>query len=126
MSAPEKAERLAVSLRGFASSLIELAQLRLALAGVELREEVQRLGELLLYGAMSVVLLSLGLGFFSVLLTVLLWDSHRLLALAVFAAIFLTLGVAALLVARARLARGSRLWAASLEELARDRQRLQP
>jgi len=125
MSGPEKAERLAVSLKGFAASLIELAQVRLELAGVEAREEVHRLGELLLYGALSVVLLSLGLGFLAIFLTVLLWDSHRLLALGVFAAVFLTLGMVAVIAARARLARGSNLWRASVEELARDRERLQ-
>lgn len=126
MSGPEKSERLAVSLRGLVASLIELVQVRLALAGVEVREEIQRLGELLLYGALSVILLSLGLGFLSVMLTVLLWDSHRLLALSVFTAVFLSLGGLAFLAARARLARGSRLWGASLDELERDKQRLRP
>ena len=96
MSGPERPERLAVSLRGLAGSLIEFISIRLELVGVEAREEVLRLGELLLYGAIAVVLLSLGLTFLAVLLTVLLWDSHRLLALAVFATVFLTLGRAGL------------------------------
>jgi uncharacterized membrane protein YqjE len=87
-------------------------------------EEVLRLGELLLYGAIAVVLLSLGLTFLAVLLTVLLWDSHRLLALAVFATVFLTLGALAFIAARVRLAQGSRIWGASLDELNRDKERL--
>jgi hypothetical protein len=86
MNAPEPPERLAVSLRGFAASLIEFLAVRLELVSVEARDEALRLGELLLYGAIAIVLLSLGLTFLAVLLTVLLWDTHRLLALAVFSA----------------------------------------
>ena len=85
MNAPEAPQRLSISLRGLATSLIEFTSIRLELLGIEAREEVLRLGELLLYGAIALVLLSLGLTFLAVLLTVLLWDSHRLLALAVFA-----------------------------------------
>ena len=85
-----------------------------------------RLGELLLFGAIAVILLGLGLTFLAILLTVLLWDSHRLLALAVFATVFLTLGAVAGYAARARLARGSRLFEASLAELDRDKQSLGP
>ncbi len=126
MNAPEPPERLAVSLRGFAASLIEFLAVRLELASVEAREETLRLGELMLYGAIALVLLSLGLIFLAVLLTVLLWDSHRLLALAVFSAIFLTLGAVAFVAARARLSQGSRLWGASLAELERDKESLRP
>lgn len=126
MSAPAPPERLAVSLRGFSASLVEFLSVRLELVSVEAREEVLRLGELLLFGAIAVILLGLGLTFLAILLTVLLWDNHRLLALAVFAAVFLTLGAVAAFAARARLARGSRLFEASLAELDRDRQSLRP
>ena len=126
MSEPEKPERLVISLRGLASSLIEFLSVRLELVSVEAREETRRLGELVLFGAVAVILLSLGLIFLSVLFTVLLWDSHRLLVLAVLAAIFLTLGAVAFTAARARLTRGSRLFDASLGELERDNERLRP
>lgn len=126
MTAPVPPERLVVSVRGFAASLIEFLAIRLELVSVEAREEAYRLGELLLYGAMAVILLGLGLSFLAILLTVLLWDSHRLLALAVFSSIFLTLGAVALVAARARLARGSRLMGASLSELERDKESLRP
>lgn len=126
MNAREAPQRLSISLRGLATSLIEFTSIRLELLGIEAREEVLRLGELLLYGAIALVLLSLGLTFLAVLLTVLLWDSHRLLALAVFATVFLTLGAVAFAAARARLVQGSRLWGASLDELERDKERLRP
>lgn len=126
MTAPASPERLAVSLRGFSASLVEFLSVRLELVSVEAREEALRLGELLLFGAIAVILLGLGLTFLAILLTVLLWDSHRLLALAVFATVFLTLGAVAAYAARARLARGSRLFEASLAELDRDKQSLGP
>jgi len=126
MSAPAPPERLAVSLRGFSASLVEFLAVRLELVSVEAREEALRLAELLLFGAIAILLLGLGLSFLAILLTVLLWDSHRLLALAVFATVFLTLGGLAAFAARARLARGSRLFGASLAELERDRQSLRP
>lgn len=126
MNGPEKPQRLEISLRGLARSLIEYVSIRLELVSVEAREETIRLGELLLYGAVAVVLLSLGLTFLAILLTVLLWDSHRLLALAVFTAVFVTLGLVAFFAARSRMAQGSRLWGASLDELKRDKERLQP
>ena len=126
MSEPVPAQRLAVSLRGFSASLVEFLAIRLELVSVEAREEALRLGELVLFGAIALILLALGLTFLAVLLTVLLWDSHRLLALAVFTTLFLTLGLVAAFAARARLARGSRLFAASLAELDRDQQSLRP
>ena len=72
MTAPASPERLAVSLRGFSASLVEFLSVRLELVSVEAREEALRLGELLLFGAIAVILLGLGLTFLAILLTVLL------------------------------------------------------
>lgn len=58
------------------------------------------------------------------LLTVLLWDSHRLLVLTLFSTLFITLGVVAAVIARARMAEGTRLFASTLDELKRDRDAL--
>jgi uncharacterized membrane protein YqjE len=109
-----------------AGSLLGLFQVRLELLSVEAREEVSRLGGLLLYGTFAVVFLSLGLGFLAILITVALWDSQRLLALGIFSTLFLTLGVVTAFLARDRLQQGSRLFAASLEELQRDQDSLRP
>jgi uncharacterized membrane protein YqjE len=55
-----------------------------------------------------------------------LWDSHRLLALGVFTALFLAIGIIAALAA-ARIGRqGTRLFAASISELAQDREMIRP
>lgn len=119
----ERPARLGETARRLIDGVLGLAQVRLELASVELREEVARLGELALYAAIALVLLSLGLGFLAMLLTVLFWDSHRIAALAVLATLFLTLGAVAVLAARARLPRQP-LLADTLDELQRDRDAL--
>jgi uncharacterized membrane protein YqjE len=126
MSAQQRPERLAVSLRGFAASLIEIIHVRFELITVEARDEALRLTELLVYGALAIAFLTFGIAFLAVLLTVLLWDSHRLLVLTLFSTLFITLGVVAGVVARARMVEGTRLFASSLEELKRDRDTLNP
>lgn len=121
MAASPRPERLAVTLKGFVSSLIEIVHVRLELITVEARDEALRLTELLVYGALAIAFLTFGIAFLAVLLTVLLWDSHRLLVLTLFSTLFITLGVVAAVIARARMAEGTRLFASTLDELKRDR-----
>ncbi len=116
--------RLATSLKGLVGTVLTLLQVRLELLSVEAQEEVARLVGLLLYGAMAVVLLALGLGFLAMLITVALWETQRLLALAVFTTLFLALGGVAAWQAWQLARRGSMLFAASLAELRQDRDRL--
>lgn len=109
------------SLRGLVATATATLQTRLELFAVELQEEKARLLGLVLYGAVALILLAIGIVFLALFLTVLLWDSNRLLALGVFTALFLAGGGLALTLAL-RLARSeSRLFAASLAELERDR-----
>ncbi|MDP2793252.1 MAG: phage holin family protein [Sulfurisoma sp.] len=116
---------LAASLRSLLGSGLALLQTRLELLSVEAQEEKVRLLSLLGYGAAAFVLLSFGLMFLAVLVTVLLWDNHRLLALGAFTAVFLTGGLIAL-AAMLRLARTpSKLFSASIAELAQDRAAMQ-
>lgn len=117
-------QRLSSSLRGLASTVLELLQVRLELLSVEAQEEVLRVGALMVYGAIAVTFLSLGLTFLALLITVALWDSHRLLALAVFTALFLSMGGVAAWLARERVQSGTRLFSASIEELRQDREEL--
>ncbi|MBL0943090.1 MAG: phage holin family protein [Hydrogenophaga sp.] len=120
------AQRLSASLRGLAATLVELAQVRLELFSVEAQEEVLRVASLVAYGAIALVCMALGLGFLAILITVALWDEHRLLALSVFTAVFLLAGLVAMAQARERIRRGSRLFSASIEELRQDRESLEP
>ncbi|MEN9473623.1 hypothetical protein C6P61_02320 [Malikia spinosa] len=119
-------ERVTQALRGWLHDGVALLRVRLELFGVEAREHALASVELLLAGLAALLFLGLGLGFFAVLLTVLLWDSHRLLALAVFSTLFLTLGLVALVLLRQRWQTTQRWFDASLEELRQDDQRLAP
>lgn len=121
-----RARGLFSSLRGLVASGVATLQIRLELLATELQEEKARIFGLLVYGAAALILLAVGMVFLAVFFTVLLWDSNRLLALGIFSALFLGAGGLALAVAM-RLARsGSRLFAASLAELAQDRTALEP
>lgn len=119
-------QRFSSSVRGLAATVLELFQVRLELLSVEAQEEVLRIGSLLVYGAMAVTLLGLGLCFLAMLITVALWDSHRLLPLAVFAVLFLALGALAAYQARQRVLSQSRLFSASVDEIKRDLEALRP
>lgn len=116
--------RLLASLRGFATTSVALLRTRLALLKVEAQEEAERLVSMLLWGVAATLLGIAGLVFLAVLLTVLFWEDHRLLALTLFTAIFLG-GAAFAITSILRLARqGSQLFAASLAELRRDEEAL--
>jgi uncharacterized membrane protein YqjE len=93
----------------------------LELLVTELEEEKARLLGMLVYGAAAFVLLAAGLIFLAIFLTVLLWDSNRLLVLGIFTALFLGGGGIALMVSLGLVRSKSRLFAASLAELERDR-----
>jgi uncharacterized membrane protein YqjE len=117
---------LAQSVRGLLGSGLELVQVRLSLLGVEVQEEVARLGRLWLLATLCCVLLAVGLVFVAILITVALWDSHRLLALAAFSAVFLTAGAVAWAMLHQVQQQGSGLFKASLAELRADIERLRP
>ena len=121
MSGPQ---RLSSSLRGLASTVLELVQIRLELLSIEAQEEVLRVGALLVYGAIAVAFLSLGVVLLALLITVALWDTHRLLALGVFTGLFLVIGGVAAWLARERVRSGTYLFSASVEELRQDREGL--
>ena len=118
--------RLIEGVRGAANAGVSLLSNRLELLGVELAEERVRLLALLRYGAMALISLSVGIVFFAVFLTVLLWDEHRLLALGVFSALFVAGGMVALRMAQSYVSRESTLFAASLAELRKDSDALKP
>ena len=103
---------------------LELVQTRIQLLATELEQERSRFLRLLVFGAAAFFLLAAGIASLAVFLTVLFWDEHRLLTLGLLTGIFLTTGgVASSLAWRAARAR-SRLFAASLAELAQDRAEL--
>jgi uncharacterized membrane protein YqjE len=118
------AESSAARVRGVLADLLELAQVRLELLAIEAREDIARLATLLVQGVLALVLLSFGLIFLALLCTVLLWDTQRLLALAVFTTLFLGGGTVLAILAWRGLQSGLRLFRSSVDELRRDQERL--
>ena len=121
---PPGHRRLFASAKGLLGTGVTLVHNRLELLGVEVAEERARLFSLLAFGGAAFLCLAAGLVFLAIFLTVLLWDSNRLLALGVFAALFIGAGIASLTLAMSLAKSGSKLFSASLAELRKDRDTL--
>ena len=75
--------------RGWLANVLELAEVRLELLTIEARIGLQRLILVCVVGVLGAVMTAFGVIFLALLITVWLWDSHPLLALGVFTALFL-------------------------------------
>jgi len=115
---------LLASLRGLLATTLALVQNRFELLATELEEEKLHLLGILAYGAAAVLLLCIGMVFLALFITLVFWDSHRLLVVGGCTLAFLLGGGCALLLAQRQLRSGTRLFAASLAELQQDRQAL--
>ncbi|HUW51319.1 MAG TPA: phage holin family protein [Sulfuricella sp.] len=114
------------SLRIFAATTVAIAQTRLELLANEIEEEKLRFGQLLVFGGIALFCIAVGIVFFAIFITVLLWDNHRLLVLGGFSVLFLGVGVVAIQLFRGHASAGSKLFSTSLAELGKDRQQLLP
>jgi uncharacterized membrane protein YqjE len=114
------------ALRGVVDHGLALCQVRLELLGVEAREALDHGVAVLSWLFVAAVALAVGLVFVSVLITVALWDHHRLLALMAFSVLFLTVGGGAAWQVRRLLRQSARPFSASVAELRADRERLRP
>lgn len=125
-SAAAESSGLLASLRRLAATLVAVFQTRLELLATEVEEERVRLGRLLLLGAAAAFFLALGMLTLTLFVIVLFWDTHRLLVAGLLAALYLGAGLAIAFAARREARARPRLFAASLSELAKDRERLNP
>ena len=112
------------SLRQLAATLAGIAHTRVELLGAEVEEQVARLTSMLLW-----TIVSLFLGFTTVVLIavavlVAFWDSNRILVAILLAAAFGLASLVAFLRVRAVALGRPRLFQSTLEELAKDRDRL--
>ena len=121
---PDSEYSSAARVRGLLADVVELAQVRLELFTVEAREELGRLASMAVMGALALVFVSFGLIFLAIFLTVLLWDSQRLLALGIFTSLFLGGGLLLALLVRNKAKLGFRMFGTLREELQRDQDRL--
>ncbi len=115
---------LFASLRNLAATLIAAAQTRLELLSAEVEEERLRLLQLLLTALIALFFSALGIVMLTLAVAALYWDTHRVLVMILFAVLYLGIAVIFGLVMRSRARTKSRLFSASIAELARDRQHL--
>ncbi len=121
MSEPAKGPGLLASLRQLMDTLLETAQLRLALLSNEIEQEKLRLFDGLLWAGLALLLLGLGILLLCAFIVVLFWDSYRLLALGTLALLLLGAGTLLLVRARTRLQIQGGPFHSSAAELGRDR-----
>ena len=113
------------SVRRLLSTLSSVAATRLALLANELHEERLHLEQMLLYFFATLFCFGMTLMLLTVFVVVLFWDEHRLAVLGGLSALFFIIGI--LLTRRLqRIAQNkSKLFTASLAELASDREQLE-
>ncbi len=122
--AGEPATGMLQSLRKLATTLVELLQNRLELLATDLEEERVRLLQVLIWAAGALFFFVLGVLMVTMIVVLLVWDSHRLAGIVVLAAVFLAIAAGLAIGVYKRIHRRSRLFSASLDELAKDKERL--
>ena len=115
------------SLRNLAATLVALLRTRFDLLVTELEEERIRLLQLLFWAAGALFFFGVGILLLTILLVAVFWDSsHRITAIVVLAGVFLAAGIGVAIGMRNRMHARPRLFSASLDELARDKDQLTP
>ena len=112
------------SVRELARTLLSFAETRAQLAATELEEQVARLAEILVWAAAALFCAGIAVVFVAILVVLLFWDSNRVLAAGLVAALFLGIAAASALIARVRLRERPKFLAATLAELKQDRERM--
>lgn len=125
MSDPVKESGLFNSLRGLLSTALEIVQVRLDLLGTEVEFEKRRLFDGVLWGAIGLLFLGVGIVLFCGFVILLFWDGYRLAAVGVMALLCLAGGFVLMGDARRRLRNPSAIFNASMAELERDQAGLQ-
>jgi uncharacterized membrane protein YqjE len=112
------------SFRELGATLVSILQTRLELLSTELEEEKVKLGWLMLLAGIALFFLGLGILLATLLIIIAFWEHHRLLVLAGLAGLYLILGVALWLTFLNKARGKPLLFATSLDELSKDRERL--
>jgi uncharacterized membrane protein YqjE len=123
-NAPVVSKGLLESLASFASTLVAIMHTRLDLLSTDLEEDQAHLLSLLVLALTALFFVGVAVVLATILLVVAFWESDRLLVLGLLAGFFLTVGLAAGAVAMHKARTKPRPFAASLQELYKDRQQL--
>ena len=124
--APEKSVQVGLfdSVKALLATLLGIAHTRVELISTEVEEQFARLVSLLVWGLVALFFAFTGVILSAIAVVVMFWDSNRVLAAAGLAGLFVVLAVVAVVGFIARAKARPRLFVASLEELARDRDQL--
>jgi uncharacterized membrane protein YqjE len=114
------------SLKQLLSTALEIAQVRLELVGTEVEREKRRLFDGLLWGALALLCVGLGLALLCGFVVLLFWDGYRLAAIGVLSLLFVGLGAFLALHARTKMRNQHTMFSASLNELKQDQTALRP
>lgn len=106
--------------RRLGASLLALGRIRLELLAIEVQEEKDRIASLLLWAVLTALVAGFGAVFLALFVTVALWDTHRLAALGVAAALFVGVAVFGAMRLQRLTATRSTLFQSSIAELRRD------
>lgn len=121
---PEASSGLMGSVKRLASTLTSIVSTRLELLANELQEERLRLTQMLLFALFALFCFGIGILLLTVFIVVLFWDDGRLAVLGGLCILFFVLGTLMAMLSRNKAQSKSRLFSASLAELARDREHL--
>jgi uncharacterized membrane protein YqjE len=122
----EASSGLIGSVKRLASTLISIVSTRLELLANELQEERLRLTQTLLYSLFALFCFGMGVLLLTVFIVVLFWDDHRLVVVGGLCVLFFVLTMLMAMLLRNRAQSKSKLFSASLAELVKDREQLEP
>ena len=125
-SAPPLPGGLLSAIRALALTVVALLQTRLEIFASEVGEERLRLREFLWFTVATVFCIGFAIVLAAVFIVALLWDRFGAFAIGALCLVFLALGIGLAMSLRARARSRPRLFAATLGELAKDRERLTP
>ena len=120
----QPAEGLLNSLKNLAVTLIAIIHTRLELLSTDLEEGRERLISLLAMIFVSLFCLCFGAVLLTLLIVVIFWDTHRLLALGTLTGLFIAAGAVLGIMALRALKSMPRMFEASLAELIKDHQEI--
>lgn len=116
----EDKEPVSGPLRRLGASMLTLGRIRLELFAIEAQEEKERIASLLLWAVLAALLAGFGLLMLLVLITVALWDTHRLLALAGGTGVLVVAAAVAVSKVKALIDQPASLFQSSIGELRAD------
>ena len=124
MADPVNESGLFASLRRLLHTALEIAQVRLELIGTEIQLEKNRIVDGLIWSAVALLVLGVGVVLMCGFVILLFWDGYRLAAVGSMAVLFLGGGAILMHKARQRLRNPVGIFKTSMAEMNRDRSAL--